>query len=77
MNPSDGTFDSVTEDVAADIAVSGWAAGSYILYVHGNDSAGNWGATEQVILEVTAEDTTGPMTSDVSADPDPTRSDDF
>ncbi|NOQ33805.1 MAG: S8 family serine peptidase [Methanosarcinales archaeon] len=57
MNPSDGTFDSVTEDVAADIAVSGWAAGSYTLYVHGNDSAGNWGATEQVILEVTEAST--------------------
>jgi subtilisin/minor extracellular protease Epr len=72
MNPSDGAFDSATEGATSDIDVSGWAAGSYILHIHGNDSAGNWGATEQVVLEVTAEDTTGPMTSDVSADPDPT-----
>jgi hypothetical protein len=72
MNPSDGAFDSATEGVTADINVSGWTAGSYILYVRGNDSAGNWGATEQVVLEVTAEDTTSPMTSNVSVDPDPT-----
>jgi len=50
MNPSDGAFTS-------DIDVSGWAAGSYILYIHGNDSAGNWGATEQVGLEVTEAST--------------------
>ena len=57
MNPSDGTFDSPVEGVTADINVSGWTAGSYTLYVHGNDSAGNWGATEQVILEVTEAST--------------------
>jgi endogenous inhibitor of DNA gyrase (YacG/DUF329 family) len=72
MNPSDGAFDFATEDVTADIDVSGWAAGSYTLYVHGNDSAGNWGATASLVLNVTAEDTTGPMTSGMSADPDPT-----
>jgi endogenous inhibitor of DNA gyrase (YacG/DUF329 family) len=71
MGAADGAFDSATEDVTADIDVSGWAVGSYTLYVHGNDSAGNWGATEQVILEVTTDDT-GPITSDVSVDPDPT-----
>ena len=60
MNPSDGAFDSAIESVTADIDVSGWGAGSYTLYVHGNDSAGNWGATEQVILEVT-EASTGTM----------------
>ncbi|MEA1894766.1 MAG: S8 family serine peptidase [Euryarchaeota archaeon] len=72
MNPSDGSFNSATEDVTADIDVSGWAAGSYTLYVHGNDSADNWGATASLALEVTAEDATSPITSDVSADPNPT-----
>jgi hypothetical protein len=53
MNASDGTFDEVTEDVTADINVSGWPLGDYILYVHGKDEAGNWGETSSVVLEVT------------------------
>ncbi|HID10230.1 MAG TPA: T9SS type A sorting domain-containing protein [Candidatus Latescibacteria bacterium] len=35
------------------IDVSGWAVGQYTLYVHGKDAAGNWGATESVVLDVT------------------------
>ncbi len=57
MDPSDGAFDSATEDVTADINVSGWAAGSYILHVHGTDSAGNWGATASLVLNVTQAST--------------------
>ena len=53
MNASDGAFDSPTEGVTASIDVSGWAVGQYTLYVHGKDAAGNWGATESVVLDVT------------------------
>ena len=73
MNPSDSAFDSPAEDVTADIDVSVLSAGNHILYVHGKDAADNWGATESVILEVTAvADTVGPVTSGVLADPNPT-----
>jgi hypothetical protein len=39
--------------VRADIDVSGWTYGNYILYVHGRDSAGNWGEVMPMLLEVT------------------------
>ena len=53
MSASDGKFDSQFEKVAADINVSGWAPRNYTLYVHGRDSAGNWGDTASTVLEVT------------------------
>lgn len=53
MSASDGAFNSQFEKVTANINVSGWAPGYYTLYVHGNDSAGNWGAAASVVLEVT------------------------
>jgi len=52
MSASEGTFDFPTEGVTASIDVSGWAVGEHTLYVHGMDAAGNWGATESVVLEV-------------------------
>ncbi|MBU4511556.1 S8 family serine peptidase [bacterium] len=55
MSASDGAFGSPTEGVTASIDVSGWSVGQYTLYVHGKDAAGNWGATESVVLEVTEE----------------------
>jgi subtilisin family serine protease len=57
MNAADGAFNSPTEDVTAAIDVSGWSAGSYTLYVHGRDAAGNWGVTELVVLAVTGAPT--------------------
>ena len=53
MSASDGVFDSPFEAVSAEINVSGWAYGNYTLYVHGMDSAGNWGEAVAVLLEVT------------------------
>ena len=53
MSAPDGAFDSPSEDVRADIDVSGWTYGNYTLYVHGMDSAGNWGEMTSVLLEVT------------------------
>ena len=52
MSASDG-FDSPFEAVFAEINVSGWAPDNYTLYVHGMDSAGNWGEVVMVLLEVT------------------------
>ncbi|HJX23279.1 MAG TPA: hypothetical protein VJ574_02570 [Candidatus Bathyarchaeia archaeon] len=53
MSAEDGSFDSSFENVRATVSVSGWTTDSYILYVHGKDSAGNWGATRSVTLNVT------------------------
>jgi len=54
MSTSDGAFDSPAEGVTASIDdVSGWLVGQYTLHVHGKDAAGNWGATESVVLDVT------------------------
>ncbi len=53
MSASDGIFNSQFEKVTANINVSGWAPGNYTLYVHGKDSAGNWGAAASAVLEVT------------------------
>ena len=53
MSASDGTFDSPTEGVTASIGIFGLVVGQHTLYVHGMDAAGNWGATESVVLDVT------------------------
>ena len=53
MNALDGEFDSPFEAVSAEINVSSWDYGNYTLYVHGRDSAGNWGEMEEVLLKVT------------------------
>ncbi len=53
MAASDGNFNSPTEDITADVDVSGWALGDYVLYVHGRDAAGNWGLTASTTLSVT------------------------
>ena len=71
MTAQDSTFDSPTENVTATINVSGWAPGLYNIFVHGQDSIGNWGGTQQITLNV-IQDCTGPVTSNTSATPDPT-----
>jgi len=52
MNPTDGTLDSPTEGVTVS-GDPGLPPGDYTLFVHGRDSAGNWGGTDSVALEVT------------------------
>ena len=72
MNPTDGTFDSPTEGVTVS-GDPGLPPGNYTLFVHGRDSAGNWGGTDSVVLTVTAApDNTGPVTSGVAVSPNPT-----
>jgi hypothetical protein len=53
MTPVDGTFDSASEAVTATVNSSGLAIGNHTLFVHGQDSAGNWGTFDSVILRVT------------------------
>jgi len=64
---SDGAYDSPAEAVYADIPLTTIAQlgeGSHVLYVHGQDAAGNWGATGSVTLII---DKTPPAVSNVTA----------
>jgi hypothetical protein len=56
MSASDGAFDSSTEGLTATIDVSGFTAGSHTLYVRARDAAGNWSATDSVVLTVQPPD---------------------
>lgn len=53
MVASDGFFDSPTEEVRAQLNVTGWSVGNYTIYVHGRDASGIWGNVSSVVLEVT------------------------
>ena len=53
MTAVDGNFDSAVEAVTATVDASELAAGRHILYVRGQDAAGNWGPVSAVFLEVT------------------------
>ncbi len=72
MNASDGAFDSAVEGLTAAVDVSGLATGSHNIYVRARDSANNWGAAANVLLQVTPADSLGPVVSMVSAAPNPT-----
>ena len=74
----DGSGTAMTVNAAAPIAsldgtitaaaVNALAPGAHLVYVHSQDSAGNWGAPVSVTLTV---DKAGPATSGVSAVPNP------
>ena len=52
---SDGSFNSLTENVIADIpltTIGQLSTGNHTLYVHGKDAAGNWGTTSSTILVI-------------------------
>jgi len=53
MVPVDGAFDSPREEVWAKINVTSWEIGDYIIYVHGRDTAGNWGGLNSTVLRIT------------------------
>ena len=61
-----GAFVSPVESVTASVVVP---SGSHTLYVHGQDSAGNWGAFSSVL--VNGGDTTGPATTGLTLTPNP------
>ena len=61
--PTDGAFDSSSEDVYLRIPLSqinALTVGVHTFYVRGKDAAGNWGATTTTTLTI---DKTGPVTS--------------
>jgi len=72
MNPLDGTFDSINEDVTVDINVSAWSNGNYTVYIRGQDSDGNWGDTDSHQFYV-FNDYSGPAASPVDVNPNPAR----
>jgi carboxypeptidase T len=64
MSPSDGTFDSPSETVQANIDTTNWTEGQYILYVRGQDTEGNWGPFSAVFLYINNTVDTDPPTPD-------------
>ncbi|MDQ4076372.1 MAG: M14 family metallopeptidase, partial [Chloroflexota bacterium] len=67
MMPADGAFNSDVEEVRATIDATGLASGRHLIYVRGQDSAGNWGAVSAAFLYVTdpATPTRSPTATDV------------
>lgn len=53
MSPSDGTFDSVTEDAQVVFDTLGLTDGRHILFARGQDSDGNWGPVSAAFFDVT------------------------
>jgi hypothetical protein len=53
MTASDGSFDSLSENVKATIKVNSWKVGTYPISVRAYDAAGNWGDIVTIYLEVT------------------------
>jgi carboxypeptidase T len=58
MSASDGSFNSSVEGVQATIDTTSLSAGQHLVFVRGQDSAGNWGAFSAVFLYV---ETQGPV----------------
>jgi len=52
MKPSDGAFDSDSEEVFLDLDVSGWTAGAYTFYIWAYDAGGFAGQAGWLSLEV-------------------------
>lgn len=68
LSASDGSLDSVIEDVQYSVDTQFVSEGLHMLYVRGMDSAGNWGPTSNVVLNLTKSDTTPPAPAyDVTA----------
>ncbi len=67
-----GTFGSPTAAVSATLTTAQLAllaSGSHTIYVHGQDSAGNWGSTNFAVLTL---DKAGPASTGLTLNPNPT-----
>ncbi len=67
-----GPFGSLTVNVSATLStgvLAGLADGNHVLYVHGQDSIGNWGSANTVVLKI---DRTGPAVHVLTMMPNPT-----
>lgn len=75
MFPTDGAFNTETEDVNLTINTTGWADATYQICVHGWDDVPNghdaFDACAQLTVQSVPPDTTPPNISNVQADPDP------
>ncbi len=52
MAPADGSFNSPVEGVTAALNTGGLSGGRHLIYVRGQDAAGNWGPLSAVFLYV-------------------------
>ena len=52
MAASDGNFNTKTEGVTATVSTAGWSVGRHLIFVEGQDLAGNWGAPTAVFLDI-------------------------
>jgi hypothetical protein len=52
MIPEDGTFDSPTENILANIDIKSWPDGNYTIFVRGMDESGNWGDLYSIVLQI-------------------------
>ena len=52
MSASDGLFNATTENVTASLNTTGLSSGKHIVYVQGQDAAGNWGLPTAVFLTI-------------------------
>ncbi len=69
MTAVDGTFDTPTEAVQGTIAIAdmaGLLAGPHTIYVRGQDSLGNWGTYNFIVLNL---DKAGPLTGGILFNP--------
>ncbi len=53
MSAADGSFNSTIENVTASVNTAGLTPGRHILFVRGQDAAGNWGAFSAAFVNVT------------------------
>ncbi len=61
MSVSDGYFDSLVENVQAQLSTADLSYGNHVIYVHGRDAVGNWGNFSSVVLNVTGTQQTQKM----------------
>jgi len=69
--PSDGTFNSPSENGYADIplpVIAGLSNGNHTIFVHAKDAAGNWGTTDSTVLVI---DKLAPTFTSISVAPNP------
>ncbi|MFH0815278.1 MAG: right-handed parallel beta-helix repeat-containing protein [Methanobacteriota archaeon] len=58
MTAADGALDSACETLTAPISIAGWVEGSYTIWTHAADAAGNWCPWQQA--QLTVNDDLGP-----------------
>jgi hypothetical protein len=65
MDPSDGSFDSMTENVIASVDIGGWGPGTYNFYVYGWDEIPNYNTTSAAFATLEIVDDCSPSVDEV------------